>query len=161
MPYVGEIRLASFGFAPNGWYLCDGRLLDIATNTQLFASIGATYGGDGQTNFAVPDLRGRTPVGVGSATPLAQAGGTESVTLTGPQVANHSHSILASPGTGDSSVPTNNYFCGAPNKPYSSDPPTGFTAPLLGPSAGESRPHENRSPSFCLSFIIAALGDRT
>src|SRR4030095_8834409 len=95
-PYVGEIRMFAGNFAPAGWMFCEGQLLAIASNDTLFNLIGTTYGGDGQTTFALPDLRGRLPIHQGNGFILAETGGVESVTLTVPEIPAHSHAFRAS-----------------------------------------------------------------
>src|SRR5881296_735264 len=107
-PYVGEIRMFGGNFAPAGWMFCQGQLLPIAEYETLFNLIGTTYGGDGQSTFALPDLQGRLPVHQGNGYQLAQAGGAEQVTLTVNQIPTHSHATLASTATASSNDPTNN-----------------------------------------------------
>src|SRR6266481_3956801 len=107
-PYVGEIRMFGGNFAPAGWQFCDGTLLPISEQETLFNLIGTTYGGDGQSTFAVPDLRGRLPIHQGGGFTLAQTGGAESVTLTVSQIPGHSHAMLASLDNALGSTPTNN-----------------------------------------------------
>src|ERR1035437_11201447 len=106
-PYVGEIRMFPGNFAPQGWAICDGSILSIASNDTLFNLIGTTYGGDGQSTFALPDLRGRIPLHFGNGFTLAETGGVESVTLTVPQIPAHSHALLASANPASGSAPTN------------------------------------------------------
>src|SRR5258706_11457646 len=103
--YVGELRLVGFSFAPVGWQNCDGSILPISQNDALFALIGTTYGGDGQTTFALPDLRSRAPVHVGSSTALGQMGGTEESNLTLTQIPTHNHTAGASSANGTSDNP--------------------------------------------------------
>src|SRR5712692_4014169 len=107
-PYVGEIRMFAGNFAPAGWMFCEGQLLPISECDTLFNLIGTTYGGDGQSNFALPDLRGRVPLHFGNGFTLAETGGVETVTLTVPQIPAHSHALLASTSTGTGSNPQNN-----------------------------------------------------
>src|SRR5260221_799354 len=104
-PYVGEIRMFAGNFAPAGWMFCEGQLLAIADNTTLFQLIGTTYGGDGQSTFALPDLRGRLPMHQGGGYSLAQSGGVETVTLTSQQAARHSHPLLASSDHANAATP--------------------------------------------------------
>src|SRR3954465_5582485 len=105
-PYVGEVRMFGGNFAPAGWMFCAGQLLPISENETLFQLIGTTYGGDGQSTFALPDLRGRLPIHFGNGFILAETGGVESVTLTVNQIAAHSHPLLASSNIGSSTPPT-------------------------------------------------------
>src|SRR5579872_5609972 len=105
-PYVGEIRMGGWNFAPVGWQFCDGTLLPISEFETLFNLIGTTYGGDGQSTFAVPDLRGRLPIHVGNSFVLAQTGGEETVTLTTNQIPSHNHPLQASSAASSSTNPT-------------------------------------------------------
>src|SRR5436190_5115740 len=107
-PYVGEIRMFAGNFAPAGWMFCEGQLLPISEYETLFQLIGTTYGGDGQSTFAVPDLRGRIPIHQGSGFILAETGGVEEITLTVSQMAAHSHPLLASSAIANDEVPTAN-----------------------------------------------------
>jgi microcystin-dependent protein len=160
-PYVGEIRMFAGSFAPAGWMFCDGQLLPISENETLFQLLGTTYGGDGQSTFALPDLRGRLPIHQGSGFILAQNGGVESVTLTTQQIPIHSHPMLASSDFGTATAPSNNM----PAKPntantflYINEDPTGAMANTsIGP-AGGSQPHDNMQPYLCISFIISLFG---
>src|SRR5213596_2138816 len=104
-PYVGEIRMFAGNFPPNGWMFCEGQLLPISEYETLFNLIGTTYGGDGQSTFALPDLRGRLPIHQGSGFILAETGGVEEVTLTVPQIPVHNHPVLASTGAAASQTP--------------------------------------------------------
>src|SRR5258706_14606766 len=106
-PYVGEIRMFAGNFAPAGWMFCEGELLPISEYETLFNLIGTTYGGDGQSTFALPDLRGRIPMHMGNGFTLAETGGVETVTLTTSQIPSHSHPLLASLDAGDQSNPNN------------------------------------------------------
>ena len=106
-PYVGEIRMFAGNFAPAGWAFCEGQLLPISENETLFNLIGTTYGGDGQSTFAMPDLRGRLPVHMGNGLTLAETGGVEEVTLTAGQIPIHTHPLLGSGVTGDQISPSN------------------------------------------------------
>src|SRR5881396_3311610 len=109
-PYVGEIRIFAGNFAPAGWMFCEGQLLPISENETLFQLIGTTYGGDGQETFQLPDLRGRLPVHVGTGFALGQVAGTESVTLTLPQIPAHVHQAQGSTANGNSATPVNNIW---------------------------------------------------
>src|SRR5216110_488749 len=123
-PYVGEIRIFAGNFAPAGWMFCEGQLLPISENEVLFQLIGTTYGGDGQSTFGLPDLRGRLPVHQGSGSTLAETGGAEDVTLTVSQLPGHSHAVLASAATATSTAPANQVVAasaGATVSPYGTD----------------------------------------
>jgi microcystin-dependent protein len=159
-PYVGEIRLFSGNFAPVGWALCDGRLLQISNNEVLYSLLGTMYGGDGQTNFGLPDLRGRVPIhpAPGSYT-VGQLGGSESVTLTSQNMPTHSHSANTHPGNGTASDPTGRFWAGNNDFRCYSDvtPNTSFAAAAIG-AAGGSQPHDNMMPFVTVSYIIALEG---
>src|SRR5271168_511207 len=109
-PYVGEIRMAGFNFAPVGWMFCQGQLLSITQNSTLFQLIGTTYGGDGENTFGLPDLRGRFPVHLGSSYVLGQSGGAEDVTLIASQMPVHSHAAMCSPVGGNVASPSAAYW---------------------------------------------------
>lgn len=158
-PYVGEIRVFGGNFAPEGWALCDGRTLAISTNEALYALIGTSYGGDGQSTFALPDLRGRVPIHTGPGYTLGQVGGTETVTLTSQNLPVHSHTPSASAANATSADPTgrvwatnNDYRC------YSNATPNTSFAPSAIGSAGGSEPHDNMMPFLTVSYIIALEG---
>jgi len=159
MPYVGEIRLTAFGFTPVNWQACDGSVLQIGQYPDLFFTIKNIYGGDGIKTFAVPDLRGRTPIGAGGRWGLASAGGVETVTLVPSDMGNHTHAILTMNGNSVSPDPAGNTFTGASNKPYSADAPNSLTGPVLTPSPGGGQAHQNRCPSYAVNYIIALFGD--
>ena len=169
-PFLGEIRMFAGNFAPRGFALCAGQLLAISQNDALYALIGTTYGGDGQVTFGLPDLRGRLPINQGQGPGLSnyvigQMAGTESVTLTVPQMPGHSHTLFATTATGSQPAPT----------------VTSFPATLIGTatlyaipgtntltqnamnansvtSQGGNQPHENRMPALVINFIIALEG---
>jgi microcystin-dependent protein len=162
-PYVGEIRMFGGNFAPVGWAFCDGSLLPISENETLFNLIGTTYGGDGQTTFALPDLRSRIPMHMGNGPGLSprtigENGGVESVILTTQQIPAHSHLPQAVSGSGNQSTPQNGVWAGVATSIYTSNAPnTAFTA-TLGGSSGASQPHENLMPFLAVSFIISLFG---
>jgi len=158
-PYVGEIRMFAGNFAPSNWMFCEGQLLSIADNDALFNLIGTTYGGDGQTTFALPDLRGRAPVHAGTTHQLGQWDGTEAVTLIASQMPAHAHSAAASSALGDNSnpsgrVPARNTL-GAPH--YDGGINTALAAGALQ-STGGSQPHANMQPYLAINFIISLYG---
>lgn len=159
-PYIGEIRMFAGNFAPAGWMFCDGQLLPIADYETLFNLVGTTYGGDGQSTFALPDLRGRVPVHQGGGFTLAETGGVESVTLTVPQTPTHSHALQAVAGArGNQTSPGGALPAQSFNvTPYINDAATGsFNAAAVG-SAGGSQPHDNFQPYLCIDFIISLFG---
>jgi microcystin-dependent protein len=160
-PYVGEIRMFGGNFAPAGWAFCEGQILSIDQNPTLFQLIGTTYGGDGQTTFALPDLRGRIPVHVGTGFAQGQAGGAETVTLTTAQIPAHSHvpQCNASSNGGVTSPSPNSVWGGVTaSSPYSNVPTDStMNAASIG-SAGGSQPHDNFMPYLCISFIISLFG---
>jgi microcystin-dependent protein len=158
-PYVGEIRVFAGNFAPAGWALCDGSTLAISTNEALYALIGTTYGGDGQSTFALPDLRGRVPIHTGPGYSLGQVGGTETVTLMSQNLPVHSHTSNASAANATSSDPTGRFW--ATNNDYrcysNATPNTSFAPAAIG-AAGGSEPHDNMMPFLTVSYIIALEG---
>ena len=157
-PYVGEIRLFAGNFAPNGWMFCDGQLLPISENETLFNLIGTTYGGDGQETFALPNMQSRVPVHMGSGYVLAQAGGTEQVTLTTNQIPSHSHPLLGSSDPASARSPLQGVFGRTPADAYASEfTPDALSAASIG-AVGGSQPHENCQPFLCLNYIISLYG---
>jgi microcystin-dependent protein len=152
-PFIGQVTIFAGNFAPRGWAICDGRLLSIAQNSALFAILGTTYGGDGQVTFALPDLRGRAPIGTGNgpgltSRALGEAAGTETVTLTVPEMPAHTHTLVVSttaPGGAARAL----------EGELTPNPIT--TAEGMGVSGG-SQPHENMQPYLALNYIIALQG---
>ena len=167
-PYVGEIRLLGFNFAPLGWIPCDGRLLSIAEYDTLFTLLGTTYGGDGQSTFAVPDLRGRIPIHQGqgpglSTYVLGEMSGTESVTLTANQMPAHTHQAVATTAAASTGTPGPALLPGTVSGQtmYVTDTSGGapFTlAPQSMTTAGGSQPHENCMPTLTVNFCISPYG---
>lgn len=156
-PYVGEIRMFAGNFAPAGWMFCEGQLLPIAENETLFQLIGTTYGGDGESTFALPDLRGRLPLHQGNGFILAETGGVEEVTLTTSQIPAHSHPQLASGVTANQNEPGSNVFGVTTADIYVTGGPFVQLNPTVSP-AGGSQPHTNFQPYLCVSFIISLFG---
>lgn len=158
-PYVGEIRMFAGNFAPAGWEFCAGQLLAISENETLFQLIGTTYGGDGQSTFALPDMRGRIPIHQGNGFILAETGGAEEITLTVPQIPAHAHALLASSSPGSTSNPAGKSLATQPSiTPYIEDVPgVNLHAQAILPTGG-SQPHSNLQPSLCVSFIISLFG---
>jgi microcystin-dependent protein len=160
-PYVGEIRMFAGNFAPAGWMFCEGQLLPISENETLFQLIGTTYGGDGQSTFALPDLRGRIPLHQGNGFILAETGGAEEITLTVSQIPAHSHPLLGSLGTATSTAPAGNVGARvtvAGVFPYGTDNPAQPLSPQAVGSVGGSQPHTNFQPYLCVDFIISLFG---
>jgi len=160
--YIGEVRLVGFNYAPYGWAPCDGRLLSISAENTLYTLIGTTYGGNGQTTFALPDLRGRIPIHQGqlgtSTYALGQIGGAESVTLTVGQYPAHSHNLMVSSNQSGSSSPGNATMGAGPTAYVSRAPATAMNPAMIGPSGGGTQPHENRQPFQVLNWVIALIG---
>jgi microcystin-dependent protein len=156
-PFLAEIRIVSFDFAPRGWASCDGQILPINQNQALFALLGTTYGGNGYVNFALPDLRGRTPIHFDGAHPQGLAAGEPSHTLIQNEIPAHNHVVTASSNAADQVSPSNNYWADGGVAAYSSA--TGATlAPAAVSPSGGSQPHENHSPYLALNFVIALQG---
>lgn len=164
-PFIGSIVLFCGNFAPKGWATCDGQLLSIAQNSALFSILGTTFGGDGRTTFALPDLRGRVPLHPGSGPGLSvyQLGqhlGVESVTLALPQMPAHNHTATpsCSDGTPTSPSPVGAVMANPdPTQLYASSG-TDAMAPITSTTAGGNQPHENRQPLLAINFIIALEG---
>src|SRR5436853_1967334 len=160
-PYVGEIRMFAGNFAIAGWMFCEGQLLPISEYETLFNLIGTTYGGDGQSTFALPDLRGRVPIHQGSGFTLAETGGVEEVTLTVSQIPAHAHPYLASSNLANGVVATGQVGGKAPVStilPYGTDAPVSPISPSAVGSTGGSQPHNNFQPYLCVDFIISLFG---
>jgi microcystin-dependent protein len=160
-PYVGEIRMFAGNFAPAGWMFCEGQLLPISENETLFQLIGTTYGGDGESTFALPDLRGRIPLHQGNGFILAETGGAEDITLTVQQIPVHTHPVLGTGNVASTNAPANNSFAqsiGSTVFPYGTDQPLTTLHPSsIGPVGG-SQPHTNFQPYLCVDFIISLFG---
>ena len=158
-PYVGEIRMFAGNFAPAGWMFCEGQLLPISENETLFQLIGTTYGGDGESTFSLPDLRGRLPIHQGNGFILAETGGAEEITLTVNQIPAHTHAMTALTTAGDQISPNGNLPANSFNlTPYINQAPDGnFNAAAIGPVGG-SQPHTNFQPYLCVNFIISLFG---
>ncbi len=168
-PYIGEIRMFAGNYAPMGWALCDGQILQIAQYTALFAILGTTYGGNGQTTFGLPDLRGRIPMHMGtgpSLTPrrIGENGGAEKVTMTSAQMPAHNHIVNASGQEGGATSPEGgvpavaNDGSGTQYPSYSPSGTTTMSQQMLS-SAGQGQSHENMQPFLCVNFIIALEGE--
>jgi microcystin-dependent protein len=158
-PYVGEIRMFAGNFAPNGWMFCEGQLLPISENETLFQLIGTTYGGDGESTFALPNLSSRVPVHQGNGVAMAEQAGVETVTLTVQQIPSHPHSFMAAGNDGNQITAAGALPATSLNiTPYINQPPdTNFNSSAITP-AGGSQPHENLQPFLCIDFIISLFG---
>jgi microcystin-dependent protein len=155
---MGEIKIISWNFAPKGWAFCDGQFLPINQNQALFSILGTTFGGNGQTTFALPDFRGRLPIHQGQGFLIGQAGGEEFHTLSQQEMAAHNHIVsAANSNTGATNIPINNIPCTTNIPPYNTTPNTTFN-PLEVTNVGGSQPHENRQPFLVLNLIIALIG---
>lgn len=158
-PFVGEIRMFAGNFAPAGWMLCQGQILAISENETLFNLIGTTYGGDGQTTFALPNLQSRVPMHVGPGFALGQAAGAETVTLTTSQIPAHGHVPQAFSTNGNQNGPQNNVWAFSGSESiYSNVAPSEAMAPVAVGSAGGSQPHDNMVPFLVVNFIISLFG---
>lgn len=157
-PYVGEIRMVGFNFAPNGWALCNGQLLAISQYDTLFNLIGTTYGGDGQQTFALPNLQGRIPFHQGNSFVLGQTSGTETVTLVTSQLPTHTHPLAANSSGGSQSAPTGGYWAQSTLDQYSTAAASHSMAATAVGSAGGSQPHDNMPPFLVINFVISLFG---
>jgi len=155
---MSELRVFSFNFAPKGWAMCNGQLLPINQNQALFALLGTTYGGNGQTNFALPDLRSRVPFHMGSGLTLGERAGEESHTLNINELPTHNHFVKASADGPTSGTPASNFF--ASNTAFGPYGPTQGAAmsPTCVGNTGGSQPHENRAPFLALNICICLQG---
>jgi microcystin-dependent protein len=161
-PFLGEIRIFPFNFAPIGWAFCSGQLLPISQNTALFSLIGTYYGGNGTSTFALPDLQGRLPVGQGNGAGLSpyvlgQSGGVENVTLTTGQLASHSHAVNANASEFTSDVPAGHVLAQGGMYAAAPDGSTTLGAGTIG-AAGSGQPHPNLQPYLAVNFCIALQG---
>jgi len=159
-PYIGQIMLASFGFAPKNWAHCNGATLPINQYQALFSLLGTSFGGNGSTTFMLPDLRGRTPYGMSGAYPLGQSGGAESVTLLGTQIPQHMHTAGYSTQNGAVRNPTNALYGNTGASAVYADasgPQVPLNQSTVG-NAGQNLPHPNLQPYAVLNFCIALNG---
>ncbi|MFL6211693.1 MAG: phage tail protein [Pyrinomonadaceae bacterium] len=165
-PFVGEIRMFAGNFAPNGWMTCEGQLLPISENETLFNLIGTTYGGDGQSTFALPNLSSRVPVHVGTGPggitrQLGETGGAEAVTLTTNQIPSHTHpaGCVGGQNTGSAASPGNNVWAAQASVAVNTiPPPANAMNPGAAAPAGGSQPHDNMIPYLPINFIISLFG---
>lgn len=167
-PFVGEIHMFAGNFAPVGWAFCDGALIPITQNTALFSLLGTTYGGNGTSNFALPDLRGRAPLHNGQGPGLSsysqgQTGGSENIALTAAQMPAHTHNLAASSAAGTSASPIGQTWAAGASgtKQYSTPANAGTTVPMntaMLANSGSNTPHNNMQPSLAINYIIALQG---
>jgi microcystin-dependent protein len=158
-PFLAEIRLFSFGYAPRGWAQCNGQLLPINQNQALFALLGITYGGNGQTTFALPNLMGRTPIHFNGAFPLGNSGGQQAHTLTPAELPSHSHSMAALTADAVTREAAGNLPAHSHDEVYSTQAqPLVAGAPVATSLTGGSQPHSNMQPFLTLNFCIALQG---
>lgn len=163
-PFIGEIRMFGGNFAPVGWAFCDGQLIAIAENDALFTLIGTTYGGDGESTFALPNLQSRIPIHQGTGNgltnrQLGEMAGVEQVTLTTQQMPSHNHAMVASLNVGGSANPQNQLLAAGTNVSFfrAIAPNVNMAANIISPVGG-SQPHENVMPYQCVSYIISLFG---
>ena len=164
-PYIGQVICAGFNFAPQGWALCDGSLISIAENSTLFNLIGTTYGGDGVNTFALPDLRGRTPIGTGQLNGgsnyiIGQSGGAETVTISANQYPHHSHPLQATTATGNANAVANAFLAGGHQIYTTNGPLAGdaLNSAAVSMAPGGGAPHSNLQPFLTCNWIIALYG---
>lgn len=156
-PFLSEIRIMSFDFPPKGWAKCDGQLLPINQNQALFSLLGTTYGGNGQTNFALPNLRGRTPIHMGGGHTLGESAGAASHTLSISEMPEHSHSLVASEDPGQTPLSPGNMLA-ATNNVYGEATDLVALNPAMVGNVGGSQAHQNMQPFLTLNFCIALQG---
>jgi microcystin-dependent protein len=159
-PFISEIRIMSFGYAPRDWAQCTGQLLLIAQNQALFSLLGTTFGGDGRVNFALPDLRARTPIHVGAGHTLGERGGEQAHTLSIAELPQHIHTAQATSATGDTPIAPGNLLADSPSQLYAAGSSPGQTAlsPTSVTTVGGSQAHLNMQPFLTLNFCIALNG---
>jgi microcystin-dependent protein len=163
-PFIGDIRMVAFNFAPRGYAMCNGQLLPIAQNPALYSLIGTTYGGDGQQTFGLPNLQSRFPIHLGQGPGLSnnyqmgEMAGVESVTLTSTQIPAHSHAPACNSAAGDQGSPSSNFWAASAQQVYSNAAPNvSMHAGLIQPTGG-NQPHNNVSPLLVINFVIALEG---
>jgi microcystin-dependent protein len=162
-PFVGQISIGGFNFAPRGWAQCNGQLMPIQQNTALFALLGTTYGGNGQTTYALPDLRGRAPMCFGNGPgltprPLGDVTGSESVALLPTEMPTHTHAVSAQSSRADRGNALGAQLAATADAIYSTSVPSSTLAPTSVSASGSGFPHNNMQPFLTLNFIIALEG---
>lgn len=155
--FLGEIRIFAFGRVPDGWLPCNGQLLSINQNSALFALLGTTYGGDGVSTFALPNLQGRTPVHAGNGIDLGQYGGEEGHTLTSAEMPQHTHQVLANSEAATKDSPAEHYWAFSTLTLYDFDASVALAAGTIS-NTGGNQPHSNMQPYLVANFCIAAQG---
>lgn len=157
-PYLSEVKIVSFNFAPKGWALCNGQFLPINQNQALFSLLGTMYGGNGQTTFALPDLRGKGPIHLAEGFIQGQVGGEETHTLSISEMPQHNHFVTASASaTGGNNAPAGR-FLGGGNNVYNNLQPSTTMSPTTISNTGGSQPHDNRQPYLVVNYVIALVG---
>jgi microcystin-dependent protein len=161
-PFLGELKLVSFNFAPNGWAMCNGQLLSISQNTALFSLIGTYYGGNGTSNFQLPDLRSRTPMHMSGTQPIGYQTGVENVTLTLSQLPTHGHTLAGTNDLANANVPGGAVPAAKPRGGVTMYAPTGSGNAVLNTASvapvGGGQPHNNLQPYLSLNWVIALVG---
>ncbi len=157
-PFLAEVRIVGFNFAPRGWAFCDGQILPINQNQSLYSLLGTSYGGDGRTSFALPELRGRSPIHVGNGHAQAEKSGQEGVTLNTADMPAHIHAEMASSDAVSSSDPTNRVTGTNAGKPYHSDGTAANMAADMLTNAGGGQAHNNMQPYLAVNYCIALRG---
>jgi microcystin-dependent protein len=160
-PFLGELRTVAFNFPPRGWAFCNGQMLQIAQNQALYSILGTTYGGNGTTTFALPNLQGATPMHTGGGMTLGQRGGEANHTLSAAEMPAHSHAVNGNSGDGNVDSPAGNVWApvqaSASTNAYSTAQNGTMSAAAVGP-AGGSQPHDNMQPYLVVNVIIALVG---
>jgi len=163
-PFLSEIRIFAFNYAPQGWAFCNGQLLPINQNQALFSLLGTVYGGNGQTNFALPNLRGRSQLHSGSGFTLGQAGGESAHTVTMSEMSQHTHTLSANQAAGGANVtatqgsPAGKYYANSGKQTWNTAQPNAVMHPSAVANVGGSQPHNNMMPYLVLNFCIALIG---
>ena len=156
-PFLAEIRMVGFNFAPRGWSFCDGQILPINQNQSLFSLLGTTYGGDGRTSFALPDLRGRTPIHVGDGYNQGQKTGVETVTLSAAEMGQHTHAVNVNSAPGNKNEVFGNFLGATGVNAYRADHNTAMSGSSLS-FVGNGQAHNNMQPFLAINFCIALQG---
>ena len=156
-PFLAEIKIISWNFPPRGWAFCNGQQLPINQNQALFSLLGTTYGGNGQTTFGLPDLRGRAPMHLGGGFTQGESGGQEVHTVTSAEMPAHNHAVNATTVPGTVNTPSGNFLANSNVSPYRTDTNTALNPVTVSPVGG-SQPHENRQPYLVVNLIIALQG---
>jgi microcystin-dependent protein len=155
-PFIGEIKMVGFNYAPRGWAFCDGQILQISQNQSLFSLLGTTFGGDGRTTFGLPDLRDRSPLGVGNNTSWGQKGGEQVHVLISQEMPMHTHQPIGDTNTASQTTPVDNFWASQSANPFS----TSQNTPMIVSTGitGGGQPHPNMQPFLTVNFIIALVG---